>query len=293
MNEKTNEANSARSWIHDGDTEWYAANGYTNPEEMIDHNGNLNRIQPFMDIFIAYNQHNIANGTPWDTWPSWELCLTDLDYQGYAIINSNDSEDVWQKRAQWLAVMQYLHDTPEVTWEEYTFTVQGNHGTTFTFDFSLELQSFVRTGGMAEHERLVSEGKHHRSWKGGMVYAAQETITHNLGAYWQVPDHVPGWGGQASTYLAEESFQFCQHAGFPLNLMSAVAMCIDDTRIWLMQMADQIHEQVRIEWWEKNWPMGRPEDIDCQYSKEDWVEIRAEWQAEANRRMQHGVKKNE
>ena len=59
--------------------EWFVANGYTHPDELIDHDGNLDEPAAFFGIFAAYNQHNIAGGTRWDTWPSWELCLTEMD----------------------------------------------------------------------------------------------------------------------------------------------------------------------------------------------------------------------
>ena len=287
-----------RAWIHDGDTEWFAANGYLNPEDMIDHNGNLDKVQSFMEIFIAYNQHNIANEIAWDTWPSWELCLTSID-QDYAIIDTRiDTESDWVKRSQWLAVMQFLYESPHITWEGYTLSVQGRHGTTFSFDLSLDLNSFVHPGDMSEHDRLVLEGKHSPSWKkknggGRMVYAALETVKHSLGSYWAIPDHVSDWGGKWSDHLAEETISFCQHGGFPINIMSVSALCIDDTRIWLQQVSKQIYAQVRAEWWEEHWPQGRPEDLDCQYSKSDWIEIRSEWNKEVNRRIHGEVKENE
>ena len=42
--------------------------GIIPPDEMIDHNNaNFSQIENIMTIFVAYNQTNIQQGTPWDT----------------------------------------------------------------------------------------------------------------------------------------------------------------------------------------------------------------------------------
>ncbi len=70
---------------------------FVNPEEMIDHNGDLNNFENFMTIFVAYNQKSIAEGKDWDNWPEWELCLTeikdDLHFEA-----EEDKEETIQKR---------------------------------------------------------------------------------------------------------------------------------------------------------------------------------------------------
>ena len=52
---------------------------YKEPEEMIDHNGNLDTVSGLMSIFFAYNQKQVDEGTTWSTWPDWELCLTSMN----------------------------------------------------------------------------------------------------------------------------------------------------------------------------------------------------------------------
>ena len=64
-NIKTNEQKNAA---------WFLNQGYLSPEEMIDYDANLDHIESFIQIFAAYNQHNIASGAAWDMWPDWELC---------------------------------------------------------------------------------------------------------------------------------------------------------------------------------------------------------------------------
>ena len=51
---------------------------YNEPEEMIDHNGNLDTVSGLMSIFFAYNQKQADERTTWSTWPDWELCLTSM-----------------------------------------------------------------------------------------------------------------------------------------------------------------------------------------------------------------------
>ena len=50
-NIKTNEQKNAA---------WFLNQGYLSPEEMIDYDANLDHIESFIQIFAAYNQHNIA-----------------------------------------------------------------------------------------------------------------------------------------------------------------------------------------------------------------------------------------
>ena len=87
---------------------WFVQQGYTDPDELIDHNGNLQLPEKFMQIFSAYNQHNIAEGKDWDTWPEWELVLTSLD--DYLTFGEPDTEppEAVAEREHWLGLMQFL-----------------------------------------------------------------------------------------------------------------------------------------------------------------------------------------
>ena len=42
--------------------EWFIENGYTDPMEMIDHNGNLDLPEAIIQIFVAYNQQQHRRG---------------------------------------------------------------------------------------------------------------------------------------------------------------------------------------------------------------------------------------
>ena len=70
-------------------------------------------------------------------------------------------------------------------------------------------------------------------------------------------------------------------------------LCIDDSHIWSIQFGSDVYEQVRIEWWEENWPFGRPEDFNCQYTKEEFRSIMDGWEKEAEKRIEQGGKQNE
>ena len=108
------------------------------PEEMIDHNNaNFSQIENVMTIFVAYNQANIQQGTPWDTWPEWELCLTAINPDVYWE-STDESDEFRALREHWLAVMQFIHDSEHITVDGYTITVKGSHEHTFSFDICFE-----------------------------------------------------------------------------------------------------------------------------------------------------------
>ena len=108
--------------------EWFVANGYTHPDELIDHDGNLDEPAAFFGIFAAYNQHNIAGGTRWDTWPSWELCLTEMDIGLHFLMPQIDTHEDWAQREHWLALAEMVHEHPSISMDGYTITIQGQHG---------------------------------------------------------------------------------------------------------------------------------------------------------------------
>ena len=106
------------------------------PEDMIDHNNaNFAQIESIMGIFVAYNQANIKQGTDWDTWPEWELCLTEMNGDLHFEYD-DDSDEIKVLRLHWLNVMQFIHDSENIQIDGYTITVQGQHGTEFDFDIS-------------------------------------------------------------------------------------------------------------------------------------------------------------
>mgnify|MGYP003330971073 CR=1 FL=1 len=107
-----------------------------NPDEMIDHNNaNFLQIENVMTIFVAYNQKNIQQGSIWDIWPDWELCLTAMNFD-IAIENEDDSDDIKILRQHWLVVMQFIHENQNISIDGYTVTIQGIYGNTFSFDIS-------------------------------------------------------------------------------------------------------------------------------------------------------------
>ena len=79
------------TFVVDGNGEWLVASGHIHPDELIDHGANLDEPAAFFGIFAAYNQHNIASGTRWDTWPSWELCLTEMDIGLHFLMPETDT----------------------------------------------------------------------------------------------------------------------------------------------------------------------------------------------------------
>lgn len=288
MNEKNTTKTKAITTRH---ASWFVENGYADPGDLIDHDADLDETAAFFGLFAAYNQHNIAQGTPWDTWPDWELCLTSMPHELQFVEDA--SEEALVKMGHWLETVQFIHESPHVSVDGYTLSVQGNHGTTFSFDLSLDLRCWTRPGDMAKHMQMLKEGTRPREWmrlhggNGGVVYAGMHAVGHSLGSFWYVPDHVPYLGGRATNHTADEEFDlYPEHDSLGLAMLTLIHLCIEDTAIWLIPAEQDIYEHIRVAWWEENWPQGRPEDFLCQYTKEEWADIRNGWSEEATRRIE-------
>jgi len=88
--------------------------------KLIDHDANLDLPENFFGLFAAYNQHHIADGTSWNTWPSWELCLTSMDIGLHFLMPGLDTFEDWVQREHWLALAQTIHENPAVSMDGYT-----------------------------------------------------------------------------------------------------------------------------------------------------------------------------
>ena len=276
--------------------EWFIENGYTDPMEIIDLFGNLDLPEAFIQIFVAYNQHNIAEGKAWDNWPDWELCQTSMKEDLHFEDKENDSPEVLAERRHWLAVTQFMHDSDKISIEEYTITIKGNFGNTFSFDFALANKRWGAPGTFAEHKKILdADSLKPKAWMWApRRYDSEYLIGHSLGPFWVCPEHVPIHGGESTTHTADSTFCIAGMSGnYPSNLLSLMQLCIDDRHIWSMQFGSDILQQIRIEWWEENWPSGRPEDFDCQYTKKEFSSIKDGWKIEANKRIEQGGKQNE
>lgn len=277
-------------------SEWFIENGYSDPMEIIDHNGNLDLPEAFIQIFVAYNQHNIAEGKAWDNWPDWELFHTSMKDDLHFEDKENDSPRVLAERRHWLAVTQFMHDSDKISIEEYTITIKGNFGNTFSFDFALANERWGTPGTFAAHKKILdADSLKPKAWMWApRRYGSEYQIGHSLGPFWVCPEHVPIHGGESTVHTADSTFCIAGMSGnYPSNLLSLMQLCIDDRHIWSMQFSSDIFQQIRIEWWEENWPSGRPEDFDCQYSKKEFSSIEDGWKIEADKRIEQGGKQNE
>ncbi len=247
--------------------EWFVANGYTHPDELIDHDANLDEPAAFFGIFAAYNQHNIANGTRWDTWPSWELCLTEMDIGLHFLMPEIDTHKDWVQREHWLALAETLHDHPSISMDGYTITIQGQHGHTFCFDFSVELEAWGAPGTYAGHKAdMVAFAKKPKAWMWAVpLWSYADNVGHSLGPYWTCPDYIPEYGGKSTIYTPDD--YFCidgVNETFPSNLLSLIHLCLEDHHIWVMQYKDALATEEYTERMEREWPGGRPEDYEYQ-----------------------------
>ena len=242
---------------------WFLKQGYLSPEEMIDHDDNLDHIESFIQIFAAYNQHNIASGAAWDTWPDWELCLTTMDADLHFEDPKRDPPETIALRQHWLAAMQFIHDHEAVSYEGYTITIQGKHGHTFAFDFCLEIEAWGAPGTYADYKaRIEANAKKPKAWMWRREsYVFEGHIGHSLGPWWVCPEYVPKYGGMNTNYTPDSSFCFSGDEGtFPPNLLCAIQLCIDDLHIWEIQYKEAEGTAAYYDEILKEYPSGRPED---------------------------------
>jgi hypothetical protein len=214
----------------------------------------------------------------------------------HLVDKENDSPEILAEREHWLAAMQFMHDSDKISIEQYTITIKGNFGNTFSFDFALANQGWGAPGTFAEHKKILdADSLKPKAWMWApRQYESKYQIGHSLGPFWVCPDHVPIHGGESTIHTSDVTFCIDGLEGnYPSNLLSLMQLCIDDRHIWSMQFADDIYQQIRIEWWEENWPSGRPEDFDCQYSKEEFSSIKDGWKKEANKKIKQMVIENE
>ena len=219
--------------------EWFIEHGYTDPKEMIDHNGNLDVPETFMQLFVAYNQHNIAEGKAWETWPEWELSLTSMKEDLQCAYNQEvDSEVIKTERQHWFAAMQFMHEHGEISFDGYTIIIKGQHGNTFSFDFALGNETWGAPGTYAAQKVILdTNAKKPKAWMWGpQQYKFSSYVGHSLGPNWQCPEHIPTYGGECVTHTPESTFLMTgPDETFPGNLLSLMQMCIDDSAIWKIQ----------------------------------------------------------
>jgi len=235
------------------------------PEDMIDHNNaNFSQIENIMSIFVAYNQANVQQGTPWDNWPEWELCLTAMN-QDIHFEDEDDSDEIRAVREHWLAVMQFIHDSEHIEFDGYAITVNGTHGNTFSFDICFENEFWIGPGEMENHVEILIESIGRRFITRPIPYIMPGAVGHNLESHWVCPEHVPKYGGKG-THFSEDKICIMKADGdtFPSALHSLLLLCIEDTKIWAIAYESDLAAQKRAQWMEKNWPGGIP-DQDWEY----------------------------
>ena len=224
------------------------------PQEDIGPNdANFSQIENIMTIFVASNQANIQQGTPWDNWPEWELCLTamnpDIHFE-----NEEDSDEIKAVREHWLAVMQFIHDSEHIELDDYLITVNGLHGNTFNFVICFQTEMWgtpiMTKDGLQECINLPIPFPHLNPTQ----------IGHSLGPLWVCPEHVPEYGGE-KFHCSGDSICISKDSDdtFPSALHSLLNLCIDDTKIWADVCGSDLVKSERRLWMFGNWPGGVPD----------------------------------
>jgi len=264
--DKTDKSNNDRTKTN----QWFIENGYIDPMETIDPNGNLDVPEAFMQIFVAYNQHNIAEGKAWDTWPDWELVLTSMASKLQIEDPENDTPKIIAERQHWLSLMQFMYDSDAVRIDGYTIIIDGLHGHQFTFDMCLEHEIWLSPRSLVgiyekiNESNIQTHGLHVKT--NAMKFYPRFEVEHSLKGYWKCPEHVPIYGGK-STRLTHDNIvciEKDESNTFPLAMYALIQLCIDDTEIWKIQFEKDIADIEHHEFMEREWPGGRP-DQDWEY----------------------------
>ena len=247
-------------------SKWFIENGYSDPAQLIDHNGNLDLPEAFIQIFAAYNQHNIRDGKAWDTWPEWELVLTSMKNELHFADSESDTAGILAERQNWLSLVQLMHDSEAVRIDGYTISIEGLHGHQFTFDMFLEHEIWADTWncGVKHYEYLKEYSK-----ALGPPLKRKETrvvVEHSLEAFWKCPEHVPKYGGQSTKLTHDNRVCIEKEEGntFPLAMYALIQLCIDDTEIWKIQFEKDLADFEHRVLFDRKWPGGRPEDWEYQ-----------------------------
>ncbi|MAU73942.1 MAG: hypothetical protein CBC92_000815 [Euryarchaeota archaeon TMED132] len=261
MKGKNEENNSKNS--EDRGSEWFVKNGYKKPEDMIDYDSELDKPKAFFGIFTAYNQHNIAEGRPWDNWPDWELCLTSMDSDLHFKDPERDDSEKIAAREHWLTVSQFIYENKAISIDEYTISIAGRNGNTFSLDFCLEIECWGTPGTYADHKKsLEANAKKPKPWMWSrQLYPFEHQIGHSLGPWWTCPEYIPEYGGETTIHTPDSSFCVSGVGDtFPSTLLSALKLCIDDYKIWIIQYREAKSTAEYIQKIEREYPSGRPED---------------------------------
>lgn len=243
--------------------DWFVKNGFEKPEDLIDYNAELDMPGEFFKIFTAYNQHNIAENKPWNNWPDWELCLTSMDSDLHFEDPERDGPEKIAKREHWLALAQFIHEHKALSIDEYTINIKGRNGNTFSLDFCLEIECWGTPGTYAEHKKsLESNAKKPKAWMSSrQLYPFEHQIGHSLGPWWTCPEYIPEYGGQSTIHTPDSSFCVSGTGdSFPSSLLSALQLCIDDYKMWIIQYKEAKSTAEYIQKIEREYPSGRPED---------------------------------
>ena len=239
---------------------------YEKPEDMIEHNDNLDTVSGLMSIFFAYNQKEADEGTMWSNWPDWELCLTSMK-DSLHFEDESDSAEIKAERSQWIGLFQLIRENDAISFDGYTITINGKHGNSFSFDLSIVNNSWTNTGAMTEYDKRYEEWKQNKQKKSWMTMRSdfyhRDVITHSLGSFWVCPKHVPKYGGMQTSQTLDDWYCFntdVYQMTLPEKLISVILLCIDDTEIWKIQFREDQRKREYVERMEKEWPGGRPED---------------------------------
>lgn len=232
----------------------------------IDFDANFEHPEHLLSIFAFYNKEHIEQGTPWTIWPEWELCLTSMKEEFHSSPLESPLVDVAAEAQHWLALMEFIHDHPAISFDEYTIFIKGQHGNTFSFDFCLSAQAFTEAKKLDEFlaTRNHNPVKYDFEFKDPFREWTQ-CITHSRGEMWVCPEHVPNYGGKSTEFTYKDSFCFMwDDQCFPAFIKGLIHLCIDDTAIWEDQFEHARANASAIKQDMEQWPFGRPEDAEYQ-----------------------------
>jgi|TARA_B100000809_G_C14957230_1_gene466044 hypothetical protein len=227
-----------------------------------------------LHIIAAWNKHNPEVEGNWTVWPEIEELIrlpTGKRPLPWKPEHPLSDEEVEVLKQHWLRVAQLIHEAETISIDEDTFTIQGNHGTKFSFAVCLDKKFWSPS---AEHmmqaldvirRKAVAATRHlAHLWqtyadmhpiKDVLSILTMWHISHDAGDI--IPSHMDEISGM------EHGGDICivpSHDVFPLALETLIRLLIDDDEVWRIARNSHLDELQQIEDFDEQWPGGRPED---------------------------------
>lgn len=222
----------------------------------------------------SHNENNPDVGAQWTEWPKGlsDFIALPLGYYPSKFDETRklDSKMESKLKVQWIEFAQFINEHECISLDGNTFTIDGNHGSKFTFDASMEFSLWLPPNTIDEYGpslRAIRNGARGKSNLGThMEYLSASHATWKIDT--GVPDDGLGWCDfplhmkelNLKQYEAWSTFIYPTKETFPENLTYLIELLIEDYHIWEILHDQEVKRRKELAEWNEKWPNGRPDD---------------------------------